>query len=117
MKKQTTVILQNVCKDNANDSDIDEDALLADSPSPPPTPSIEFRNRRVVLKPTNELLHQQQQKVIFKTLNQNSNLSNNDDVGNNSKTKGIFDRLEKKISVNEASKRAIQRIVINNADA
>lgn len=104
-----------------NDEEIDEDELLADSPPSTPAPSIGddaslksrtnaakvgdiptamFTNRRVVVRDS--------------VTNNENNLTNTVNTGT---AKGIFDRLDKKvISVNEAAKRKIQRIVINNSD-
>lgn len=115
--------------------DIDEDELLADSPPSTPTvtkgkqiahnkgsvsdssaPTVVskkpiFSNRRVVVRnaTTSDATH-------------NENLSDKPTITTTTTTatttgKGIFDRLDKKvISVNEAAKRKIQRIVINSSE-
>lgn len=102
-----------------DDEEIDEDELLADSP--PQTqvndaplkirtnaskvgdiPTTIFTNRRIVVR-----------NVDSMTTTEN-NLIHKATIGTG---KGIFDRLDKKvISVNEAAKRKIQRIVINNSE-
>lgn len=108
--------------------DIDEDELLADSPPSTPAttastnttfgdatlksrtnaskvgdiPTTMFTNRRVVVR------------NVDNVTNNENNLTNKATTGTG---KGIFDRLDKKvISVTEAAKRKIQRIVINNSD-
>lgn len=113
--------------------DIDEDELLADSPSPPDSPkgftktlssggttsatsasnsgaSGIFSNRRVIVRnsdvgPSSDIIKQDTHDV---------NKMPQQPVQQH---KGIFDRLDKKvIGVNEAAKRKIQRIVINNSE-
>lgn len=106
-----------------DDEEIDEDELLADSPPSTPAPIADaalksrtnaskagdipttmFTNRRVVVRNT----------VDTVTNNENNLTTNKANTGTG---KGIFDRLDKKvIGVNEAAKRKIQRIVINNSD-
>ena len=109
-----------------NDEEIDEDELLADSPPSTPAPIADavmlksrtnaskggdipttmFTNRRVVVRNTDAV-----------TNNENNLNANKASSGGGGTGKGIFDRLDKKvISVNEAAKRKIQRIVINNSD-
>lgn len=81
--------------------DYDEDELLADSPTPPvnPIPSAGmFTNRRVVLTSSADTV---KPKVL---------------LTKNATAKGIFDRLDAKIGVNEAAKRKIQKIVIKSND-
>ncbi|XP_055326621.1 histone-lysine N-methyltransferase, H3 lysine-79 specific [Sitodiplosis mosellana] len=106
-----------------DDEEIDEDELLADSPPSTPAPigdasmlksrtnaskvgdipTTMFTNRRVVVRNTDTV-----------TNNENNLNANKATAGTG---KGIFDRLDKKvISVNEAAKRKIQRIVINNSE-
>lgn len=107
------------------DDDIDEDELLADSPPATPAPVADattlqsrtqnaqkvdgggdipkFTNRRVVVRNADNAVAN----------NENNLTTTKPGTGG----KGIFDRLDKKvISVNEAAKRKIQRIVINNSD-
>lgn len=84
--------------------DYDEDELLADSPTPPANPSANiaggmFTNRRVVL--TSSSADPVKQKVL---------------LTKNTTAKGIFDRLDAKIGINEAAKRKIQKIVIKSND-
>lgn len=68
------------------------------TPPPPQKAKIQFSNRRVVLKSS-------------------QSGTGGSDVESALRTKRIFDRLDhKKIGVNEAAKRKIQRIVINNSD-
>lgn len=81
--------------------EFDEDQLLADSPSPPP--QVNFPNRRVIIKSQKETKIQKVNKVIKKS-----------DELVTSKPKGIFDRLERKVAVNESAKSKIKRIVISN---
>lgn len=120
IKKQTLLI-------DSEFEDIDEDALLADSPSPPHTPPVSLlylhqhnhetsstntnKKRRVVLKPSSDSTNMNLDKDLVTTTTAPSAA-----VSSVRTAKGIFDRLEKKISVNETSKRTIQRIVINNTD-
>lgn len=106
-----------------DDEEIDEDELLADSPPSTPAPiagdaalksrtnaskvgdipTTMFTNRRVVVRNADTV-----------TNNENNLNTNKAATGTG---KGIFDRLDKKvIGVNEAAKRKIQRIVINNSD-
>ncbi|XP_059621782.1 serine/arginine repetitive matrix protein 1 [Phlebotomus argentipes] len=73
------------------------------TPPQPPTSSSTTPQRRLVLKPT---LDNQKMSYAFAA----------DSTEAAAKPKGIFDRLEKKISVTDAAKRKIQRIVINNMD-
>lgn len=124
------------------DEDIDEDELLADSPSPPSSPtklsllktkpitnsggggsgriatgastnanaaSGIFTNRRVVVRnTTTDTVTNDSVGVVEKLIAPSTGQTQH---------KGIFDRLEKKvIGVNEAAKRKIQRIVINNSE-
>lgn len=104
-----------------DNEEIDEDELLADSPPQTPAlvndaplkirtnaskvgdiPTTIFTNRRIVVR-----------NVDSMTTTEN-NLIHKATIGTG---KGIFDRLDKKvISVNEAAKRKIQRIVINNSE-
>ncbi|XP_055715711.1 serine/arginine repetitive matrix protein 1 isoform X2 [Phlebotomus papatasi] len=72
-------------------------------PQPPTSSSVAPVQRRLVLKPA---VDTQKVSLAFAA----------DSTETTSKPKGIFDRLEKKISVPEATKRKIQRIVINNMD-
>lgn len=132
----TTAIVKPVVKKSLKSDieDIDEDELLADSPSPPSVSQANttrpdsrkadsdaaksirttitstksskslFANRRVIVRDSSDVV------------------PGNEDADKTSTShaptsKGIFDRLDKKvIGVNEASKRKIQRIVIKNAE-
>lgn len=102
---------------NSEDDDIDEDELLADSPPATPAPvndalksrligdipTTMFANRRIVVRNADT------------APNNENNLTSTKSTGSTA-GKGIFDRLDKKvIGVNEAAKRKIQRIVINNS--
>ncbi|KAJ6635509.1 hypothetical protein Bhyg_14095 [Pseudolycoriella hygida] len=85
--------------------DYDEDELLADSPTPPaPVPATitggMFTNRKVVLTTTTTSTVDRQKLALRK----------------NSTSKGIFDRLDVKIGVNEAAKQKIQKIVLKSND-
>ncbi|GAB0098974.1 uncharacterized protein DMENIID0001_147900 [Sergentomyia squamirostris] len=71
-------------------------------PQPPTSSSTAPVQRRLVLKPSLEV-----QKVGL------TFAADSTEPASTNKPKGIFDRLEKKISVNEAAKRKIQRIVMN----
>lgn len=91
------------------DEELDEDALLADSPphsqetnTPPHPPNMNqiTTTRRVVL---NSRPGSKKRTVLGGSGQQEGNI-------------GVFQRLEKRISVNEASKRKIQRIVIKNIE-
>ncbi|XP_055677572.1 histone-lysine N-methyltransferase SETD1B-A isoform X2 [Lutzomyia longipalpis] len=73
-------------------------------PQPPTSSSVAPVQRRLVLKPAVEA-----PKGGFAFAADSTEATS-------AKPKGIFDRLEKKIGVNEAAKRKIQRIVINNVD-
>lgn len=117
---QTKTMLRNSSatkKIRIDDEDIDEDELLADSPPPPASageatlktrtnatkvgdiPTTMFANRRIVVR------------NVDNVTNNENNLTNKATTGT---SKGIFDRLDKKvIGVNETAKRKIQRIVIN----
>lgn len=109
----------------------DEDELLADSPSPPPTPpppapaptttttvsnpiAGKFTNRRVILKQSSSssLSSSSVSEKLPKKLDTDD--GHNDVAAASSKSKGIFDRLDRRMGVNENAKRKIQRIVINN---
>lgn len=112
------------------DDDIDEsleDELLADSPPATPAPANDtaaaLKNRLNVAAtkvgdiPTSMFTNR---RIVVR--NNADNVPNNENnlssIKSTSSTagKGIFDRLDKKvISVNEAAKRKIQRIVINNS--
>lgn len=131
----TTAIVKPVVKKSLKSDidDIDEDELLADSPSPPSISQIAhtkqdpkkvdsntlksirttatnsnktlFTNRRVIVRDAAE--------VASSSDDADKALSTHAPPG----PKGIFDRLEKKvIGVNEAAKRKIQRIVIKNTE-
>lgn len=118
----TTAVTKRLCIEDDDDDEIDEDELLADSPPSTPAPKAGdatlknrtnaskdgnipttlFTNRRIVVRNADNVT------------NNENNLTNKTATGTG---KGIFDRLDKKvISVNEAAKRKIQRIVINNSD-
>ncbi|KAG4071368.1 hypothetical protein HA402_004072 [Bradysia odoriphaga] len=91
--------------------DYDEDELLADSPTPPPNPTPStnvtgtmFTNRRVVLT-SSSTTGTADTVVKPKML-----------LTKNATAKGIFDRLDAKIGINEAAKRKIQKIVIKSND-
>lgn len=133
----TTAIVKPVLKKSLKSNiidDIDEDELLADSPSPPsisqantkkdPKSKVDnntlksirtpitsttatktlFTNRRVIVRETSDIATSSEEA---------GKLS----ITHPTPTKGIFDRLEKKvIGVNEAAKRKIQRIVIKNTE-
>lgn len=96
--------------------DIDEDDLLADSP--PPTPTHKPKN---ALKTTGEPVNiptslLANRRIVVRNPNDTFNTENSSDKSSGS-GKRIFDRLDKKmIGINEAAKRKIQRIVINNSD-
>lgn len=122
---QKTVSIKPTKKIDDDIDEIDEDALLADSPPPASSPAKIarsktlitttasstagsgggiFSNRRVVVRQSND----DTMKEIDKTPGQTTSPTQH---------KGIFDRLDKKvIGVNDASKRKIQRIVINNSE-
>lgn len=95
--------------------DIDEDELLADSP--PPTPKLKPKNALKTGEPVNiptSLLANR--RIVVRNPNDTSSTENISDKSSGP-GKGIFDRLDKRmIGVNEAAKRKIQRIVINNSD-
>lgn len=112
---------------NSEDDDIDEDELLADSPPTTPAPvSDALKNRlnaasAVATKvgdiPTTMFTNR---RIVVRNAdtasNNENNLSSTTKSTGSTAGKGIFDRLDKKvISVNEAAKRKIQRIVINNS--
>lgn len=84
--------------------DYDEDELLADSPTPPPSANATaggmFTNRRVVLTTSSSKTADAVKPKVLHT--------------KNASAKGIFDRLDAKIGVSEASKRKIQKIVIKS---
>lgn len=120
IKKQTVL-------DGPEFDDIDEDALLADSPSPPHTPPVSLLHH--IHNHDNNVVGNKKRRVVLKHPVDSTNLNLDKDLVTTTgekassevitkpvKTKGIFDRLEKKITVNETSKRTIQRIVINNTD-
>lgn len=99
--------------------DYDEDELLADSPTPPVNPLASttnigggmFSNRRVVLTSTADTA---KQKLLATT---NTTTADKElSAATASKSKGIFDRLDRKIGINEAAKRKIQKIVIKSND-
>lgn len=83
-------------------------------------------NRRVVLKTTHatdaRVSQQQQLQQQNITLSTSTKLGlDKNEVGGktltpSNKSKGIFDRLDRKVNVAESSKRKIQRIIINNVD-
>lgn len=95
--------------------DIDEDELLADSPPLAPTHKLKnaLKTGEPVNIPTSLLANR---RIVVRNPNDTSNTENISDKSSGS-GKGIFDRLDKRmIGVNEAAKRKIQRIVINNSD-
>lgn len=114
------------------DDDIDElleDELLADSPPTTPAPvhdaaSAALKNRMNVAAtkvgdiPTSMFTNR---RIVVRNNadsvpNNENNLSSSTKSSSSTAGKGIFDRLDKKvIGVNEAAKRKIQRIVINNS--
>lgn len=121
--------------DDTLDDFYDEDELLADSPPPPQQSTVnhpiagKFTNRRVILKQSTAASGSSSLSPI-ETIFPHS-LSDDPTVGrfggssssNSSastasavKSKGIFERLDRRIGVNESAKRKIQRIVINNTD-
>lgn len=132
----TTAIVKPVVKKllKGDIDDIDEDELLADSPSPPsisqaahPKPdskkveSSALRSIRTTITaahPSKTLFANR--RVIVRESNEVATSSEDADKTSThapAATKGIFDRLEKKvIGVNEAAKRKIQRIVIKNTE-
>lgn len=88
--------------------DYDEDELLADSPTPPANPIGSanvaggmFTNRRVVLTTTSTTTDTVKPKIL---------------LTKNTANKGIFDRLDAKLGINEAAKRKIQKIIIKTND-
>lgn len=103
----------------------DEDELLADSPSPPPPATTvshpiagKFTNRRVILKQStgsSSSLSSVGEKVSQHNLESDDVSSDTTVHSAASKSKGIFERLDRR-GVNENSKRKIQRIVINNTE-
>lgn len=107
ISKSVKPVLQRMPTANQRLSDLedyDEDELLADSPTPPTNPSANptggmFTNRRVVLTTSSSAADTVKQKVLHTK---------------NATAKGIFDRLDAKIGVNEASKRKIQKIIIKS---
>lgn len=82
--------------------DYDEDELLADSPTTPPANPVPFANRRVVLTSSSDAAATANKPKVLLT--------------KNATAKGIFDRLDSKIGINEAAKRKIQKIVIKSND-
>lgn len=104
-------------KNRIETDDIDEDELLADSPPPTPKPTHKPKNSLKTSEPVNiptSLLANR--RIVIRNPNDASNTENISDKSSGS-GKGIFDRLDKRmIGVNEAAKRKIQRIVINNSD-
>lgn len=111
--------------------DIDEDNLLADSPSTSPTSmstkqttaatTARFANRRVVLKTRSSdakftAAASSANATAAAAVHKNEDGATNRTISN----KGIFDRLDRKVTtvnvVSEASKRKIQRIVVQNTD-
>lgn len=120
--RSSTIVSKKI---RVNDEEIDEEELLADSPPSTPAPIADtamlknrtnaskvgdipttmFTNRRVVVRNTDAVT------------NNENNLNAKKASSGGGTGKGIFDRLDKKvISVNEAAKRKIQRIVINNSE-
>lgn len=105
-----------------DDDDIDEDELLADSPPSTPAPVVgdaTLKNRTNASKVGNipTTLFTNRRIVVRNADNVTNNENNLTNKTATATGKGIFDRLDKKvISVNEAAKRKIQRIVINNSD-
>lgn len=111
----------------------DEDELLADSPPPPPQTSVvnmpiagKFTNRRVILKqstaasaasPVETMFqHSLSDDPIFGRFSSSSSSSSSASSSATVKSKGIFERLDRRIGVNETAKRKIQRVVINKTD-
>lgn len=96
-----------------NDSDeFDEDELLADSPPPPPasslsslppvrslTPPVNAGSRRIVLASS-----------------RTKGASTTEGPATSTASKGVFDRLEKRVGVSEVAKRKLKRIVIKHLE-
>lgn len=132
----TTAIVKPVLKKSLKSDidDIDEDELLADSPSPPSISQVALTkqdSKKVeahALKSIRSIKATTASKTVFanrRVIVRDSTevASSSEDVDKTTSTdkapasKGIFDRLEKKvIGVNEAAKRKIQRIVIKNTE-
>lgn len=111
--------------------DMDEDELLANSPSTSPTrmavqptattPTARFTNRRVVLKTRSSDAKSTQSagaaSAAAATFAQVKETGSTHRIGSN---KGIFDRLDRKVTtvnvVSDAAKRKIQRIVVQNTE-
>lgn len=106
--------------------DIDEDELLADEDDAPPPPKSKQAIAHKIAasetpekKPTAPLFANR--RVVVRNAATDASTNNDKATTTGSSTtasgKGIFDRLDKKvISVNEAAKRKIQRIVISSSD-
>lgn len=95
----------------ADDDDIDEDELLADSP--PSTPLLRGRGESSTISSSTMFGNR---RVIVRNANEASNIDSDRAVSAGN-AKRIFNRLDKKIiGVNETAKQKIQRIVINNND-
>lgn len=107
----------------------DEDELLADSPSPSPTSeptTTRFSNRRVVLKSSSGAAttaaaaaattaqHQHNPPhVVLSTVGLESDYGSTTTSVASNKSKGIFGRLDRKMNtISDASKRKIQRIIV-----
>lgn len=120
--RSSSTVTKRLCIEDDDDDEIDEDELLADSPPSTPAPlagDATLKNRTNASKDGNipTTLFTNRRIVVRNAdsaTNNENNLTNKTATGTG---KGIFDRLDKKvISVNEAAKRKIQRIVINNSD-
>lgn len=132
----TTAIVKPVVKKSLKNDidDIDEDELLADSPSPPSISQVAFTkhdSKKIeshALKSIRTIKATNSSKTVFanrRVIVRDSTeiASSSEDVDKTTSidkqpaSKGIFDRLERKvIGVNEAAKRKIQRIVIKNTE-
>lgn len=131
----TTAIVKPVVKKllKSDIDDIDEDELLADSPSPPSisqmahtkqdpkkVDSNTLKSIRTTATNSNKTLFTNRRVIVREAAEVASSSEDADKALSThapSGPKGIFDRLEKKvIGVNEAAKRKIQRIVIKNTE-
>lgn len=123
--KKSILLKSSKSSTNEIDDDIDEDKLLADSPSPPLSPVKMLRTKAPITASSSTNSSKSlftNRRVIVRETTGIATTSNDDDGGEKTSThpsapKGIFDRLEKKvIGLNEAAKRKIQRIVIKNTE-
>lgn len=104
-----------------DDEEFDEEELLADSPPPPSaTVDVSLKSRTNAVGKVGDIPTTMfsNRRVVVRNVDTNieNNLTNKAATGSGG-SKGIFDRLDKKvIGVNESAKRKIQRIVINNTE-